>query len=224
MNGMKLSMIVALFLMSMCTASAQVKWGVEVGANASKFVGSGSMPSDKGSMKAGYQLGISADYSLGKHFSLLSGIGWSRQNNEAKLGLNYAGGNQMKYPKVEANLNYLRVPLALGYAFHISDKISVMPHVGVYAAYGFGAGDCDLSIRDDNSEEVKNQSWKPMDGLQSAGLSAFRKWDWGGLVGVKALLADHYYISIGYLQGVKKSYPQYDFRNSSFSFSLGYRF
>ena len=43
-------------------------------------------------------------------------------------------------------MNYLQIPVKLGYNFHINDKLSLIPNVGLYAAYGFNAGENDLQM------------------------------------------------------------------------------
>lgn len=61
--------------------------------------------------------------------------------------------------------------------------------------------------------------------LSHAGnLQAFRRWDYGGIVGMKAVIADHYTISFDYRVGIKKIQAQNGLRNSTFQFSVGYRF
>ena len=87
----------------------------------------------------------------------------------------------------------------------------------------------DLVLDNITTEPAK---WKPLDGFSykagepnnSGNLQAFRRWDYGGIVGMKAVIADHYTISFDYRVGIKKIQAQNGLRNSTFQFSVGYRF
>ena len=78
---MKTKMIVVVVLAAMCVLplSAQVKVGVEGGMNLSHYLVSGSdgyKAEQVGGMKPGFQLGVTVDYEIGKHWMLMS-VGWS---------------------------------------------------------------------------------------------------------------------------------------------------
>lgn len=113
-------------------------------------------------------------------------------------------------------------------------KLSLIPSVGVYASYGFGAGNCSLDVIHQEGDNITTEpaKWKPLDGFSykagepnnSGNLQAFRRWDYGGIVGMKAVIADHYTISFDYRVGIKKIQAQNGLRNSTFQFSVGYRF
>lgn len=211
-------------ILCVCPLFGQVKVGVEAGANLSKFVGNGSSPSEKDDFKAGYQLGVIADYEFRNNLMLMSGLSFIRRNNELKLGLNYTGGSVMAYPKVETKINYLQIPVALGYNFHFAKDISLIPFAGIYVAYGFGAGKCDLDVMDESTSQVTSLDWKPLHGDKEHGLDAFRHWDWGGTAGLKAIINQHYTLAFQYSVGVMKAQTHYGLRNSTFQFSVGYRF
>ena len=80
-----------------------------------------------------------------------------------KLGENYYGKDGInayyRYPDVEVKMNYLQIPVKLGYNFHINDKLSLIPNVGLYAAYGFNAGESDLQMVGDG--KLIHAGWKP---------------------------------------------------------------
>ena len=78
---MKTKMIVVVVLAAMCVLplSAQVKVGVEGGMNLSHYLVSGSdgyKAEQVGGMKPGFQLGVTVDYEIGKHWMLMSGLSW----------------------------------------------------------------------------------------------------------------------------------------------------
>ena len=194
---MKTKMIVVVVLAAMCVLplSAQVKVGVEGGMNLSHYLVSGSdgyKAEQVGGMKPGFQLGVTVDYEIGKHWMLMSGLSWLQNRSTMKMMDHMV----TYFPKTEIKMNNLILPLKMGYNIRVSDKLSLIPSVGVYASYGFGVGN----------------------------LQAFRRWDYGGIVGMKAVIADHYTISFDYRVGIKKIQAQNGLRNSTFQFSVGYRF
>lgn len=228
----KFSISIILLMLTILPLSAQVKVGVEGGINLSHYLVSGSTQYDAkqmGGMKAGFQLGVTVDYEMGKHWMLMSGLSWLQNRSTMKMtdqGISY-------FPKTEIKLNNLVLPLKLGYNIRLSDKISLIPSVGVYASYGFSAGNCSLDVVQQEDDKISTESttWKPMDGFSYqvgehnyGNLQAFRRWEYGGIAGIKAVIADHYMVSFNYSVGVKKIQKQNDLRNSNFQFSLGYRF
>ena len=228
---MKKLLFVLSVLLCACHASAQVKVGVEAGANLSRFVGSSSLPSEK-KAKMGVQLGVNLDYEFMNHWLLMSGLTFIQTQGELKLGENYNGvqGDSymnptafMKFPEVQTKVNYLQVPLRLGYQFCLNESLCVIPSVGGYVAYGFGAGKCDLKVKDGETGKISSTQWRPLDGKEEQGLEAFRSWDWGATAGVKAVWKQHYTFSFDYSIGAKKALADYGLRNSTYRVSLGYR-
>ena len=213
-----------LMIVGISSLSAQVKVGAEAGANLSGFVGNGSSPSVKGNLQAGYQVGLTVDYESDSRWVWISGLSFVQKRGDLKLGHNYADGSQMMtYPKVETRINYLRVPLKLGYDFRIRNAFNLVPSIGVYVAYGLDAGTCELDKRNE-SGEVQSINWKPLHGKKEHGLDAFRRWDWGGTVGLKAVMSNHYTVAFDYSLGIMKSQTTYGLRNSTYQLSVGYRF
>lgn len=213
-------------LCSVGTLAAQVRLGVEAGVNLSTFAGGKYMPVERGNGQAGYQLGLTADYEFRSHLMLMSSMSFIRRNGDLQLGDNYPGGGSfMRFPKVETAVNYLQLPLMLGYHFRLGDSFSLMPSVGVYAAYGFDAGRCALDVRSGEADgEVSSVGWKPLSGSGEHGLDGLRRWDWGGMAAVKAVVGRHYTVNLSYSLGVMKAQTLYGLRNSTFQLSVGYRF
>ena len=126
---------------------------------------------------------------------------------------------------VEVKMNYLQIPVKLGYNFHINDKISLIPNVGLYAAYGFNAGESDLQMVGDG--KLIHAGWKPLDGYGNTSdqaIRGFNHWDVGATAGIKAVIGKHYTISFDYNIGLNKAQSTYGLRNSTFQLSVGYRF
>lgn len=206
------------------TLAAQVKVGVQAGGNLSAFAGKGTFFADKGNGQAGYQLGVTVDYALKNHLMLMSGLSWVRRNGDLKLGVPYYGEHSfMRFPQTETAVNYLQVPLKLGYQFCLHNRFSLIPSVGLYAAYGLGAGKCALDVQPDEGE-VTAIGWKPLSGKSEYGLHALRRWDWGSVAALKGIVAQHYTLEVAYTLGVMKTQTQYGLRNSTWQLSVGYRF
>ena len=144
---METNKLILACLITLCSlpVAAQVKLGIEAGANLSNYItDSHSNPSDSKNMK----------------------VGFVRKGGNLKLGENYYGKDGInayyRYPDVEVKMNYLQIPVKLGYNFHINDKLSLIPNVGLYAAYGFNAGESDLQMVGDG--KLIHAGWKPLDG------------------------------------------------------------
>lgn len=218
---MKTNKLILACLVILCSlpAMAQVKLGVEAGANLSHYLtNSHSNPSGSKDMKVGFQAGVTADYEFQNHLMLMSGLYFIRKGGNLKLGENYGKNSYYRYPNVEVKMNYLQIPVKLGYNFHINNKLSLIPYIGLYAAYGFDAGKSDLQMVDNG---------KPTEGYgYSAGQSirGFKHWDVGAIAGVKAVIGKHYTISFDYNIGLNKAQSTYGLRNSTFQLSVGYRF
>ena len=120
-NKLILACLVMLFALP---AVAQVKVGVEAGANLSKYLTrSHSLPAGSKDMKVGFQTGLTADYEFQNHLTLMSGLYFIRKSGNLKLGENYGQKPFYRYPNVESKINYLQIPVKLGYSFHINEKL-----------------------------------------------------------------------------------------------------
>lgn len=109
---MKTKMIVVVVLAAMCVLplSAQVKVGVEGGMNLSHYLVSGSdgyKAEQVGGMKPGFQLGVTVDYEIGKHWMLMSGLSWLQNRSTMKMMDHMV----TYFPKTEIKINNLILPL-----------------------------------------------------------------------------------------------------------------
>lgn len=110
--SMKTKMIVVVVLAAMCVLplSAQVKVGVEGGMNLSHYLVSGSdgyKAEQVGGMKPGFQLGVTVDYEIGKHWMLMSGLSWLQNRSTMKMMDHMV----TYFPKTEIKINNLILPL-----------------------------------------------------------------------------------------------------------------
>lgn len=117
---MKTKMIVVVVLAAMCVLplSAQVKVGVEGGMNLSHYLVSGSdgyKAEQVGGMKPGFQLGVTVDYEIGKHWMLMSGLSWLQNRSTMKMMDHMV----TYFPKTEIKMNNLILPLKMGYNIRV---------------------------------------------------------------------------------------------------------
>lgn len=232
---MKAKLLNSIILLMLFTfpLSAQVRFGIEGGMNLSHYLsGSSKFGAEQvGGMKAGFQLGATVDYEIGDHWMLISGLSWLQNRSTMKMTDHMVS----YFPKTEIKMNNIVLPLKVGYAFHLADKVSLIPSVGAYASYGFSAGSCSLDViyplEESDGVRTESTTWKPQDGFfyqvsenNYGSLQAFRHWDYGAIAGIKAVIADHYTVGLNYTVGLKKVQKQNDLRNSTFQLSVGYRF
>lgn len=125
------SIFVAAALLVSGSAFAQeagtVKFGVQAGANLSNFAGDLDDLDDLDA-KVGFQVGVTADYFLSQNLFLQSGLAYTTKGAKKEvLGV-----------KTTMNLNYLQLPVRIGYAIPVSEGFSVNLNAGPYVAYGIG--------------------------------------------------------------------------------------
>ena len=91
---METNKLILACLITLCSlpVAAQVKLGIEAGANLSNYItDSHSNPSDSKNMKVGFQAGLTVDYEFQNHLMLMSGLFFVRKGGNLKLGENYYG-------------------------------------------------------------------------------------------------------------------------------------
>ncbi|MCS2655324.1 porin family protein [Bacteroides fragilis] len=138
---------------------------------------------------------------------------------------------------ISFKMNYLELPLKLGYKFQLGDKLDLIPSIGIYGSYGFNAGNCSLDVYHsyENYGAYVPAQWKPFDGYYKVDdassssvsvipLKELSHWDFGGVVGLKAVISNHFTASFNYSHSIRVIQRQMDLRNSNFQLSVGYLF
>lgn len=197
---------VAVALLIGTTVSAQeagaLKFGVQVGANLSNVSGD----VDNTDAKIGFQGGITADYFLTESVFLQSGLAYTNKGYKAEA--------EAIKTKITANLNYLQLPIHIGYNIPVSEGLSVNLHAGPYLAYGIGG-----------------QTKTKVDGTEISDIDAFG--DKGtnenfefGLSGGVGLGLGAININLGYEYGLSNSskVDGISIHNNNAYLSLGYKF
>ena len=112
----RLIVLFIVMLFSIGNAGAQVKFGIEAGGNFSHYLGgTATTAKQSGKMKAGFQVGVTADYTLKNNLMLISGISFLQTNSTMKL----ADHMNFLFPKTDIRLFNLILPLKIEYNLHL---------------------------------------------------------------------------------------------------------
>lgn len=209
-------------------SAQQLKFGVEAGGNWSHYKNDKSQAEQVGNMGGGFQLGGTVDYEFKRHWMLMSGLAWMQTRSSMTL----FNASVPYFPNTEIKMNHLNIPLKVGYNIRINKNFSLVPYIGLYGSINFNAGKCDVR----EAATGKNSHWKPMDGYSyiaptegatyeyEATIDAFRRWNYGAVGGAKAVIGNHYTVSLQYYESIKKVQKQCNLRNYGYQFSIGYQF
>lgn len=221
--------ILTAYLLPQASAQ-QVKFGVEAGGNWSHYKNDKSKAEQVGSMGGGFQLGGTVDYEFKHHWMLMSGLTWMQTRSSMEL----FNASVPYFPDTEIKMNHLNIPIKIGYNIRINKSLSLIPYIGVYGSINFNAGKCDVKNPYYTGETNHR---KPMDGYSyivpteadipyeyEATIDAFRRWNYGAVGGMKAVIAGRYTVSLQYYESIKKVQKQCNLRNYGYQLSVGYQF
>ena len=215
------------------SASAQLTYDVKAGVNLSHFKSSqDTEKKQEGGMGAGFQAGVDISYEFERHWVLSAGLTFA----QTRSTLNLTDGTSVGYffPQTDVKLNHLMIPLKVGYNIRFCKNFSLIPSVGWYGSLDFNAGESSLGLFEEGG--MRFAKWKPMSGYSyqppvgsapvpyTATLAPFRQWTYGLTGGLKAVVYQHYTLSLDYYEAIKKGQKQNDLRNYGLQMSVGYRF
>ena len=121
MKKMKLSLL-AVALMVVTAASAQVSFGIQGGVNLSNIQEQGSNP------KVGFNVGVLTDFGLTHNIGIRSGLSFHTKGANAESDRVFS----------RTNLMYLQIPVHFAYKIDVMPGTRVVLHAGPYVAYGVG--------------------------------------------------------------------------------------
>ena len=89
----------------------------------------------KATSRSGFKFGLDAEYQLANKICLEAGLAYIRKGATTS-GIRLSGTeiNAIKF----AEMDYLQLPVMIGYKFHIGNHFSIKPFVGGYYAVGVG--------------------------------------------------------------------------------------
>ncbi|MBD5305499.1 MAG: porin family protein [Bacteroides sp.] len=151
-------LLVLASLLMVYNANAQFRFGVEAGVNVSHAM-------ETTGTKAGYNVGVTADYSFSNNIFIESALKLSSQpyGDSGPIGTYYWDNlkNEMEeYCSESVSPNYLILPIRLGYSFILSDKCRLSLSAGPTFGVGlFGRGNLKYTGPADGTvekEKIKN--------------------------------------------------------------------
>jgi hypothetical protein len=198
------TLLATLFALSCLFASAQEKnliLGVKGGINLADFQDSKNTKS-----KIGIVAGVTVDYNIMGDLFILSGLEYVGKGSETDGGEGNGDG---------IDLNYLQLPVHLGYKYALTPDIKLVGDIGPYLAYGISGKIKYKAIGDYEAYEI-----------DAFGDDAYKSFDLGlGLgVGVEVSQVN---LRIGYDYGLSKInefQSIVEIENSCITLTAGYKF
>ncbi|MCQ2207544.1 MAG: PorT family protein [Paludibacteraceae bacterium] len=208
MKKFLLAVATALLCISSASAQDEFMWGLTGGLNVSGFSGDYRSESFNHGTKAGFNIGLKAEYEIAEPFFIegafaLSGkgfsLGYSKEAlNDPNLGDVLVANRIELDSKNKVDLWYLHIPFNFGYKFEINDYLAVAPKVGVYIDLGLWGSDSY-----DNNPFTDYDNWKDNIYFEN---NVFNRFDFGFGFGANFWAAQHFELSTGYEMGMVKAY------------------
>ncbi|MDR0866788.1 MAG: PorT family protein [Candidatus Symbiothrix sp.] len=122
----KVFLMMFIAVLGVASANAQVKVGVTAGLNTSSITGDDV---DGVKYKAGFQIGVLADYAITEKFSIIPEL------NFAQKGAKYEESEAGVTVTASLNLNYLTLPINAAYKFDVAPDSKLLVFAGPYVGY-----------------------------------------------------------------------------------------
>lgn len=216
----KKSLLYLLFLLiTTQSAFAQIGYGLEAG-----YVSNSIASSDLDSKyKAGFAVGLVLDYTLSNNVLLETGLSYQKKGSKLyKLDKPIFGMTEL-----DATMNYLEMPLWIGYKIKNDSKWVITPKLGAFLAIGLDGkgtlhgGDFQTSagwsnVFDDNIVSIENHNYS---------YRSFNRFDMGIRLGVN-IAYSKYYLTTSYDWGLLETHSTFGkkMENRTWLLALGYKF
>lgn len=195
---------------------AQKEWslGAKVGLNTSNAGGDYS----EAKSQLGYNLGIIADYNFNTNLFFRTGLDFTSK------GAKYE--NNFGYRKRGYRLNYLQLPVSIGYRLGITDNINLVANAGGYLAYGiYARRKYSASTSWCGTPPITEYVNHTDKGFDNSGMHPF---DCGVLGGV-GIEYKQYMLLVNYELGLFNTMKSQEggdpvWKNRNWTFSFGYKF
>jgi hypothetical protein len=126
----KVFLMMVIAVLGVVSAKAQVTFGVTAGLNTSSYTGD----VNGAKYKAGFQIGVLADYAITENFSIIPELQFSQKGFKYKAEL----GDIFSLSATQT-LNYLVLPINAAYKFDVAPDSKVLVFAGPYLGYGIGS-------------------------------------------------------------------------------------
>ena len=132
-SSIKFVISILSILIPFCANTRNWNFGVEAGYLTNTM----SVKEYKATARNGFRVGANAEYSFANQVTLTSGIDYLRKG----VSVN---GTKLLYTRISrvklSEMDYLQIPITMGYKFYVGSAVSIRPHIGGYYAVGI-AGD-----------------------------------------------------------------------------------
>lgn len=214
---MRKLIIALLCVLSVVPAISQnrVKWGVEVGAGMSAWMGEyadGSKP------LFNPKVGVTLDIPLNWLVSFQTGLNWTSKGASYKMYDDFITGSE-SLSKVHVNQNYFQMPLLAAFHVGATSRFDMVFTVGPYIAYG-------ISGKSETKLDALTISWPTFDDLSIAGQyisDGFNRFD-AGIQGGVGLDFPKWTLGLDADFGLCKIAPGNSPYNFAMYFTVGYKF
>lgn len=218
---MKLKILIAAIAVSGMTATAQVRVGAEAGVNVSHGY-------DMSETKAGFNVGVTGEYSFTKNWFIDAALKLSSQPCADKYTFGFENGSAGATMNVDASYTpyYLTLPVRIGYGFRIADDMRLSVAAGPMIGMGlFGRGKVSTATSG-ASGAISHDEYKitnPFDSNKPYSLASSR-FEYGADIKVALEMKRHYTVGLDYsilhISGNSKAVDNM----GVFSVNIGYKF
>ncbi|WP_299233358.1 porin family protein [uncultured Bacteroides sp.] len=214
---MKKLFIVIVGILSIFPVVAQnkVKWGIEVGAGMSAWMGKSA---DGSKPLFNHKVGVTLDIPLNWLVSFQTGLNWTSKGANYKMFNDFITDSET-FSKVNVNQNYFQMPLLAAFHVGATSNFDMVFTVGPYLAYG-------VSGRSETQVDAMTMSWPTFDDLYLKDRyisSGYNRFDAGVQTGVGLDFKDWTVgldADFGFCKIVSGNSPY----NFAIYFTLGYKF
>lgn len=225
---MKKIVLTALCVLQVSGMFAQSwKFDVHAGANRSKLAGGDKYTVYDSKNRFGGQVGANACYIFKGGLVLSSGLDLVQSGGKYSTYTfvynDNAGSPFTEFEEIKSSELSFEVPLKIGWLFHLSRNLDLLPLAGVYGRYSFASdgSSCKLAGSNRNIDIDCHKDEYPDD---THLISAYKKFDFGYNLELKLAVSQHYMFGIGYSRGLTDKSNQYQVKNSDLRFTVGYIF
>lgn len=208
---------------SMAAQAQNLRWGVKAGLNINDPSGNYNGGPET---HYGPAAGIKGEFAFkdaAKGLYVMAGLEWSQKGYKSPI-FSTDGVNDIKGEAFRENIsvNYLEMPLHIGYKIPCSGRISILGEAGPYIAYAAWG-----------KETLNHPDYESYNTSRIFGDGGFKRFDTGIGLNIGIQIDRHYQIMAGYERGfvnqVKndKSDPAFSkatYRNNNFNFTVAYIF
>jgi predicted porin len=134
-------LLLLISVLSVVAVSAQLKFGVKAGFNASTISNfpKVEIPGESGiststPYKPGFQIGVAAQYLITPELGIESGLYYTQIGNKYEVKVSIE--NEYITAGLSSNPSYLQLPITVLYKFNVGTDLYLYPQAGLYLGYG----------------------------------------------------------------------------------------